>query len=108
VPHLANHFKAYGQPFHTLTQNNANNLPKSSNGEELCLSFHLQGQCFHACKCCKTHQKLQLLKEESIVTFLDKCNVPPLWQDQRPEPCMLGWQLPCPPKPKLALCPQPV
>lgn len=41
VPHLANHFKAYGQPLHTLTHNNANNLPKSSNGEELCLSFHL-------------------------------------------------------------------
>jgi hypothetical protein len=75
VPHLVKHFKAYGQPLHTLTQNNADNLPKTSGGKELCLSFHLHGQCFHVCKCCKTHQKLQSSEEESIFMFLNKCNI---------------------------------
>lgn len=78
VPRLVDRFEAYDKPLRTLTTNNATNLPKTSSGEDLCLSFHLRGKCFKNCKRCSTHRDLIPSEEDAISKFMDKCNVPTL------------------------------
>lgn len=78
VPKLVDRFAAYDKPLRTLTTNNAANLPKSADGEDLCLSFHLRGKCFKSCRRQGTHRLLVPTEENSIEKFLDKCQVPAL------------------------------
>lgn len=78
VHRLADRFDQYEKPLRTLTTNNANNLPKTNGGEDLCLSFHLRGNCFKNCRRCSTHRDLIQSEEDAIDTFMDKCNVPKL------------------------------
>ena len=62
----------------SITDDNAAILPKSDLGQQLCLAFHLCGQCNHNCHCCNTHPTLMVAEVDHIIHFLDMVGIPAL------------------------------
>ena len=63
---------------HSITDDNAAILPKSDSGQQLCLAFHLCGQCNHNCHHSNMHHTLMATEVERISCFLDTVGIPAL------------------------------
>jgi hypothetical protein len=66
-------YVAKKKSLYTLRTDAGNDMPKVPDGsKQLCLSYHLRGQCFNICRNRSTHRKLTPTETTTFQAFVDK------------------------------------